>query len=302
MKHILDDQLTISPRKGLVAFCLSLLTPGLGQVYNGQPKKGAIIFALLMLIPILFIKTRGATYFYGMFTLVVFEVLLRIFAILDSVITASHKKDYVLKPYNTWYFHLLLGIGMYASLFYLDVSSRLGVKSFTTSTPGNYPTIQAGDHIVADMQAYKHKSPDYGDIAVYQGQDGQFFVFRIVGKPNDYIEIKDNILRINGKPAKTTFIKETTIDNIPVIEMEEELINGHKHSIYKYQQPPVAMFSNVKMALSSNSYYLLGDNRDNAADSRYFGPISKDRIKGRVLYSYWGKGGIKRMNIDFTSK
>ena len=61
--------------------------------------------------------------------------------------------------------------------------------------------------------------------------------------------------------------------------------------------------TNIKnIIVPADSYYLLGDNRDNAADSRYEGFISKDRITGRVIYSYWGSTGSKRMNIDFRDK
>ena len=88
-----------------------------------------------------------------------------------------------------------------------------------------------------------------------------------------------------------------------VVEFEEELPNGHKHLIYKLKTPYDSTKTNIKnIVVPSDSYYLLGDNRDNAADSRYEGFISKDRIKGRIIYSYWGRTGTKRINIDFTDK
>jgi len=156
---------------------------------------------------------------------------------------------------------------------------------------------------VADMRAYKNNEPNYGDIVVYSRPDGQIYTFRVVGRPNDNIELIDNIVSINGKPSKVKFIKETTNDEMPIVEFEEELPNGHKHLIYKFKQPYDSTMANIKnIVVPSNSYYLLGDNRDNAADSRYEGFISKDRIKGRIIYSYWGRTGTKRMNIDFTDK
>ena len=60
--------------------------------------------------------------------------------------------------------------------------------------------------------------------------------------------------------------------------------------------------ANIKnIVVPSDSYYLLADNRDNAADSRYEGFISEERIKGRIIYSYWGNT-MARMNIDFRDK
>lgn len=83
----------------------------------------------------------------------------------------------------------------------------------------------------------------------------------------------------------------------------EELPNGHKYLIYKFRQPYDSLKANIRnIVVPSGSYYLLGDNRDNAADSRYEGFISEDSIKGRIIYSYWGRAATERMNIDFTDK
>tara|TARA_B100000900_G_scaffold179593_1_gene152207 strand:+ start:268 stop:453 length:186 start_codon:yes stop_codon:yes gene_type:complete len=60
--------------------------------------------------------------------------------------------------------------------------------------------------------------------------------------------------------------------------------------------------TNIKnIIVPSDSYYLLGDNRDNAVDSRYEGFIKKDTIKGRIIYSYWGQDK-DRININFKNK
>lgn len=306
MERTIDEQPTTirtKPRNGFIAFLLSLLLPGLGQVYNGQPQKAVIFFCLLLLFPLLFGLTRGTTFFYGLFAAFVIEITLRIYIIIDGVRHAKRQKKYVLKPYNTWYYHLIIAIGLFAILMVYDVSTVLGTQTFKVPTNSNNPTIQVGDWLVADMRAYNDNEPDYGDIVVYSRPDGQIYNFRIVGRPNDNIELINNIVSINGKPNKATFIKETTNDDMPVAEYEEELPNGHKHLIYKFKQPYDSTKTNIKnIVVPSDSYYLLGDNRDNAADSRYEGFISKDRIKGRIMYSYWGQTGIKRINIDFTDK
>ena len=301
------DQHTISipikPRNGFIAFLLSLLLPGLGQVYNGQPKKAIVFFGLLLFFPFVFGLTRGTTTMYGLFSLFFIEIALRIYIIIDGVKNAKRQKEYILKPYNTWYYHLLIAVGMIAILMVYDMSAILGTQTFRIPTTSNNPTFQLGDWLVADMRAYKTREPSYGDIVVFSSQNGQIYTFRVVGRPNDNIELIDNIVSINGKPSKATFIKETTNDEMPVIEIEEELPNGHKHLIYKYKVPYDSTKTNIKNVLvPSDGYYLLGDNPDNAMDSRYEGFISKDRIKGRIIYSYWGRAGTKRMNIDFTDK
>jgi signal peptidase I len=306
MEQTIDEQpttITTKPRNSFIAFLLSLLFPGLGQAYNGQPKKAVIFFGLLLLFPLLFGLTRGSTFFYGLLSLFVIELALRIYIIIDGVKNAKRQKEYILKPYNTWYYHLLIAIGMLAVLMVYDISTMLGIQTFKIPTTSNNPTFQLGDWLVADMRAYKNSEPNYGDIVVYSRPDGQIYTFRVIGRPNDRIELIDNIVSINGKQSKATFIKETTNDKMPVIEFEEELPNGHKHLIYKFKVPYDRTKTNIKdIVVPSDSYYLMGDNRDNAADSRYEGFISKDRIKGRIIYSYWGRTGTNRMNIDFTDK
>ncbi len=316
MGPILDEQPTIIPpksRNGLIAFLLSLGLPGLGQVYSGQPKKAAIFFGLTLFLVFLFGITRAPTHFYGLLFLVLIDVALRVCIAIDAMLQAKKQKNYVLKPYNTWYYHLLIAGGMLAILTVFDTKSILGLESFKIPTDSNSPTMLAGDCIMADIKAYKNSKPDYGDLVVYTNSTGQNGSFRVVGLPNDHIELIDNIVRINGKLSEKSieksteksnnevkFTDKTASESSPVFVFEEELPNGHRHLIYKNKQPNDPTKTNIKnIVVPPNCYYLLGDNRDNALDSRYEGAISLDSIKGRVCYSYWGKTGIERINIAF---
>ena len=119
MRDTLDEvqpNKEIKARNSLVAFLLSILTPGLGQVYNGQPNKAILFFIGVLFVPILFGFTRAITFFYGMVALLFLLIAFRIYVIVDAVKQARKQKQYRLKPYNTWYFHLLIGIAMMAYL------------------------------------------------------------------------------------------------------------------------------------------------------------------------------------------
>lgn len=291
----------IKPRNGFIAFLLSLLLPGLGQVYNGQFKKGAILFGLLFLSPIIYGLTIDSISFYLLFSFVTIEILLRLYSSIDAVIYARRQKKYVLKPYNRWYFHLIIGIVMSVILTSYDANTALGLQSYKIPTGSNNPTFQVGDWVTGDMRAYSKKDPEYGDLVIYSGTDGHNYILRVVGLPNDKLEMVDNIVSINGETSKSTFIKEAIDNDFPVLEFDEELPNGHKHLIYKFQQPYDTTIANVKeIIVPSDCYYLLGDNRDNVLDSRHKGFISKDRIKGKIVFSYWGQS-LDRINIDFNN-
>ena len=293
---------SLKPRNGFVAFLLSLVLPGLGQVYNGQPRKAIIFFGLLLILPWLFGITRGTTVFFGLLSLLIIELALRIYIIIDGVINARRQKDYIPKLYNTWYYYLVISFLMVAIYWVYEIRPIVGIQTFKVQTTSNDPTFQPGDCLVADMSAYKNRMPDYGDIVIFTRPDGHMYSFRVVGRPNDNLELKDNIVTINGKSGKANFIKETNSGEMSVTEFEEELPNGHKHFIYKFKQPFDSTKSNINNILvPPNSYYLLGDNRDNAADSRYEGFVNIKRIKGRIVYSYWGQTA-NRINIDFRDK
>lgn len=299
-KEILNQ--SFNPRNAFVAFLLSIFTPGLGQIYNGQLKKGAYLFFSLLFFNVIFGVTNATHSFYGLASLFAIEIFLRIYIIIDAIIYARRLKEYVRKNYNTWYYHTMLAILTLIIIWAYDPKSIFGIETFSMPTSSNQPTIQVGDWVVGDMKAYQKSEPNYGDLIIYKKDDGYFYTSRIVGLPNDLLEINDNIVSINGKKSKTILIKETVTDNVEALEFEEELINGHKHKIYKFKQTFDSTKTNIKdIKVPANSYYILGDNRDNSADSRYIGFINKQDIYGRVIYSYWGKS-IDRININFTDK
>ena len=290
------------PRNTFVAFLLSLVFPGLGQVYNGQPWKAGLFFSFVLLVPFVFGLTRWITSFYGLVSLLLAELALRIYVLIDAVKNAARQKEYIPKPYNTWYYHLLIAAGMVAILLVYDISAVTGIKTVIIPTTSNYPTFHLGDRLVADLRAYKNSGPQYGDLVIFTKQDGKMYTYRVVGLPADHLTLAVNIITVNNQPGKQTLLQETINDGMPVSEVEEELPNGHKHRLYKRLQPGTnsrADFDGI--VVPAGCYYLLGDNRDNAADSRYEGFIRRNRIKGRIIYSYWGSS-TKRININFRDK
>lgn len=291
------------PRNPKLAFFLALLGPGFGQIYNGQIKKGIIFLLIELLIPIFYGFTKLGVFFVGFISILVLSFSYRIYLIYDATTNAKKLKTFTPKPCNTWYYFFGIIIGIYIILYFYDANSIAGVKSFKIPTTSNEPTIKVGDKVIADLNAFNNVKPNYGDIVIFQKKDSLHpWIYRIVGLPNDKIEIQNNFLIINGKKCKTSFIQETKSEEFDVREYEEELPNGHKHKIYTFKKP----FGDneneeYEIIIPKKSYYLMGDNRDNAMDSRYIGVLEEDEIKGKVVFSYWGKTN-DRINIDFRNK
>lgn len=298
-----SEKIRLKPRNPILAFFLAFLFPGFGQVYNGQIKKGLIFLLITFTIPFILGFTRIGLFFLGFLFVIIIDFSFRIFVIFDAVKNAKKLKSYELKSYNNWYYYLIIIIGIITITWFYDYNLAVGVKSYKIPTTSNEPTLNVGDKVVGDLRAFNNIKPNYGDIVVFQKKDSlNPWVYRIVALPNDKLEIKNNFLIINGKKCKISFIKETKSDEFNVNEYEEELPNGHKHKIYTFKKP----FEDNKNAVNeiiipANCYYLIGDNRDNAMDSRYIGVIKREEIIAKVTFGYWGKTN-DRININFRDK
>ncbi len=150
------------------------------------------------------------------------------------------------------------------------------------------PTIIEGDRVWVNKMAYDIRipftsfslkqlsNPERFDIVTFDSKSADLtLVKRVIGLPGDTIEMINNVLIINGKPANYMIISHSQ-NGILV----EESINGSKHfiRISKFSTK-YSSFGPVKVP--SNRYLVLGDNRDNSADSRFHGFIPRDEIRGR---------------------
>lgn len=181
------------------------------------------------------------------------------------------------------------------------------------------PTITPGDFIAVKQFPYgirfpignftiiKTGQPKVGDIVLfYNPVDPQLvFIKRLIGVPGDRIEYKNKILYINGVEAKQKYIgMEQDVEPqlagfqpITVVRMEEDL-NGVKHDIYI--QPVGGETQDFSIIVPPNSYFMMGDNRDDSDDSRSgFGSGVLTFVPERNLI---GKAFIIWMNWDSDNK
>ena len=298
-----EEQRRIKKRNPFIAFVFSLLTPGLGQVYNGQLVKGIIIFLFPHAIPFIFEFTHWFTFFIGLISFLLIQVAVHLYIIIDSIITAFHRKDYMLKVYNHWIVYSLAVVIMLVSVpIFYSTFSNIGIEAYVVSTDSNRPTLQIDDFIIADMKTYDDNQIEYGDIVVFDSPLGDKYISRVIGLPDDEIEIKDSVIKVNGRILRTTFVCNTMLGDYQVIEDEEELPNGRKHKIYRknarYHTPYIC---DEKISLPANCYYLLSDNRDVGIDSKDFGYIRRHNILGKVVYCYFSIS-FGRIGIDFRER
>jgi signal peptidase I len=300
---------TISPenkfvkRNPIIAFLFSILTPGLGQVYNGQPAKAAIFLSLIFLLPFLFGLFRLGTSFQGFCTIVFCELLLRIYVIIDALVFAVKQKDFELKSYNRWQFYLVSSVLIFMLFLLVDVSQLTGLKTFIIPTTANEPRILVNDRAVADMRAYEDCEPEYGDFVVFD-RAGEFIVFPVVALPGDTLEIINNKLVINGKACQYKLLRTEAAKDLPggakqKYVYEEILPNGIRHEIIQLDVQFDSTIANIPLlVIPPDNYFVMGENRDNAFDSRYAGFVTKDKLAGELLFCYWGESS-KRIGFDY---
>jgi len=173
------------------------------------------------------------------------------------------------------------------------------------------PTILEGDLIYVDKIAYdlrfpltlhrlaKWSNPQRGDIIVcFSPDDNTRLVKRVTGLPGDIIELRNNTLFLNGEPAGYTKIDSKYTEHLPgnlkekcVFAMED--LDGLSHAVMSTPSiTAIRSFGPVKVPL--NSYFVMGDNRNNSRDSRYFGFVERKFIIGKA------KGVIT--SFDITDK
>jgi signal peptidase I len=161
------------------------------------------------------------------------------------------------------------------------------------------PTILEGDRIWVNKIAYDLKvpfttlhlaewsNPQRGDIAVFfSPHDGKRLVKRVVGLPGDTIELRNNALMINGQPVEYQPIAEELLRDIPAAEragrvFASEQLPGQTHAVSGNPAAP-AMRSFLPQRVPEGQYFMMGDNRDDSFDSRYWGTVDRKQIIGRA--------------------
>lgn len=291
----------IKRRNPFSALLLSIV-PGLGQIYNGQLKKGLVFLIIDLLVPITFGVTGILNKRNGLLTLLVFSVLFIIYRVADGFVQAKKLNNYELKSYNKWYFYFSFVIALVVVRTFLDFPTSTGIQTFKIPTPSMNPTMQPGDRVVASLNYYNNNPIQQGDIVVFNSPEGGIWTFRVIGLPKDSIEIKDGRVYVNNKINELTTNDEYVLDDQEVIQYQEQVNPNKSIKTLRYKNFAMTETRTLeRIVVPENEYFLMGDNRDNAFDSRFLGTIKRDDIIGRVIYSYWGATPDRR-NIDFKEE
>jgi signal peptidase I len=128
------------------------------------------------------------------------------------------------------------------------------------------PNFQDGEYILTEKVTYYTRSPGRGDVVVFMPpvSDTDEFIKRVIGLPGERIMIKEGHIFINGKLLPESYIAGN------VVTTGGPFLTENK----EYEVP-------------AGEYFVMGDNRPNSSDSRYWGPITQKMMTGRAWIVYW---------------
>lgn len=183
------------------------------------------------------------------------------------------------------------------------------VEPFRIPSGSMMPTLLDGDFILVNKFAYGIRlpvinqkvvdigAPERGDVVVfrYPKEPSVDYIKRIVGLPGDRVTYRDKIVYINGEPMKQeligTYLGEGTALSMTGAGQRVEQLGGVEHQVLVRNEQPAM---NNEFLVPAGHYFVMGDNRDNSNDSRYWGFVPDRNLVGRA-FMIW-------MNYDSADK
>jgi signal peptidase I len=141
------------------------------------------------------------------------------------------------------------------------------VEPFYIPTESMVPTLEVSDRVLANKFVYRFEAPNRGDIVVFNAVEGntqQTLIKRVIGLPGNEIELRHGKLFLNGQRQKEPYV------------VNNPCVRG---------APKTCSYGPVRVP--KGHYFVMGDNRAKSADSRYFGPIPGNDIKGEAFLRWW---------------
>lgn len=135
------------------------------------------------------------------------------------------------------------------------------VEAFYIPSPSMVPTLGIGDRVFVNKFIYHFHPPNRGDVVVFKSVEGdqEDLIKRVVGLPGDQIEVRGGVLYLNGEAQKEPYVND--------------------------RRPDRSSFGPT--VVPEGTVFMMGDNRGNSEDSRYFGAVPLEVIEGEAFVVFW---------------
>ncbi|MBI5553028.1 MAG: signal peptidase I [Desulfobacterales bacterium] len=262
------------PRKPWIAGLLSLLTIGFGHVYAGRAGKGLFLYFIpksligaVCLSILIFLPTPG-----GLIVCVVLVCALSIYCIADAMrIARQNKEFYSPKRYNRWYVYLLILVfaGFVVQPLSGAIIKKYIVQAYRIPSGAMQQTLQVGDHILTKKALLFGPPVKRGDIVIfpYPVDPEKDFIKRVVGLGGERLEIRD----------KQVYINDQAIEEPYKIHVDGRTFAAN--------QQPRDNFGPIE--IPPDAIFVMGDNRDESNDSRFWGFVPAESVSAKAHSIYW---------------
>ncbi|MBK7047823.1 MAG: signal peptidase I [bacterium] len=273
--------------KPVLAVLLSLLSAGLGHVYAGSVRRALAFVALGQLIGVMLVSAfvspldarvsaaAGAAAICGFWVLV----------LVDAGRTARRTRQVTYTARRRFVYCLFLYLGSSGvALAQASVIRTYWIRAFRAPTGSMTPGILMGDRFMVDMRAYRQRDPLAGEIAAFRyPRDPKLsYIMRIVGVPEDSVSYQNSILLVNGAPVTSSPME---LGGFGVVRMET--LGTRSYPVLDKSGPGTR--DQEPRRVPDGGYYVLGDNRRNSQDSRYFGCVARGAMIGPILKIYFSR-------------
>jgi signal peptidase I len=170
------------------------------------------------------------------------------------------------------------------------IGDHLLVNKFIFAPGPPLPFLPQRDIRRGDIIVFKYPGNPNDPLGDQQPNNIPFktnYVKRVIGLPGDHVEVRESSVYVNGKPLPEHKIIARDPDNNKPLETIEDPPRkpGELYDVY-YSQNHSAV-SGFNQVVPSNSYFVMGDNRNNSADGRFWGFVPRDLVIGRAMFVYW---------------
>ncbi len=270
-----DEKRTRDP---FIAALLSLLVPGLGQIYNGKGALGLVFLLISIALPFLWGVSGWPRNFIGLVAFALAAIVFRLFIVVHAFIQARRTRETKLKKYQTtgvYAFFIIISLGLTIFVPARIWMSSLGVSPYKISTASMMPTLQKDDCLMTDPKAYDGQAPNRGALIVfaYPRDPTKQFLMRVIATEGETVEINNKQVFIDGEPLQEPY--KVHIDSRVNTKNDSR---GYEDVIRDNYGP---------VTVPPGHCFVMGDNRDNSMDSRFWGFLPLANVKGQALYIYW---------------
>jgi len=169
------------------------------------------------------------------------------------------------------------------------------VQAFKIPSGSMLETLQIGDHLLVTKFAYdvrlpsniwldttdgkvlaKTGDPERGDIVVFKFPEDETkdFIKRVIGLPGETIEIRNKVVYVDGQPIDEPYAQHTKFTRNPI-----------RDDFGPFTVP-------------QDEFFVMGDNREGSYDSRWWGPVKRQKIVGKALVIYWSWGSLTDIRFN----